>query len=298
MIRSMTGFGTAETRLPDGRVLRVEVRTVNHRHLSVSARLPGGWEHLESAAMTKLRELLARGRVSLSVTCETGAGDDSGAPELDRERVRRLVEALRHAGEELGVGGQLDLASIAGLPGVWQRGSARDNPPDEDALLGCLMAALGDLVAMREAEGRRLEEELRSALARIVAELATVEERAPAQLIRERDRLRERIAVLADGVDVDEERLAREIAHLADKWDIAEEIVRLRSHIAFFAEHLGGDAPKAKRAAGKRLVFVVQEMNREANTLGSKANDAGISVSAVAIKEELERIREQLENVE
>lgn len=299
MIRSMTGYGTAEARLPDGRVLRVEVRTVNHRHLSVSARLPGGWEHLEPAAMTKLRELLARGRVSLSVVCESGAGNDPGAPELDRERVRRLAAALRQAGEELGVEGQLDLATMAGLPGVWQRGSADDNPPDEDALLGCLMAALGDLVAMREAEGRRLEEELRSALARIVAELESVEERAPARLIRERDRLRERIAVLADGVDVDEERLAREIAHLADKWDVTEEIVRLRSHIAFFAEHLGGDgAAKAKGAAGKRLGFVVQEMNRESNTLGSKSNDAGISESAVAIKEELERIREQLENVE
>ena len=315
MIRSMTGYGTAETRLPDGRVVRVEVRTVNHRNLSIGARLPGGWEHLEPATMTRLREVLARGRVSLSVACETGAGNDPGAPELDRERVRRLVAALRQAGEELGLEGQLDLAAVAGLPGVWQRGSARDNPPDEDALLGCLMDALGDVVAMREAEGRRLEDEIRSALAAIVAELESVEERAPARLIRERDRLRERVAVLADGVDVDEDRLAREIAYLADKWDVSEEIVRLKSHIAFFAEHLGGDdplgvgkgpgpgagpekPPKAKGAAGKRLGFVVQEMNREANTLGSKANDAGISKSAVAIKEELERIREQLENVE
>lgn len=315
MIRSMTGYGTSETRLPDGRVLRVEVRTVNHRHLSVGARFPGGWEHLEAAATTKLRDVLARGRVSLSVVCESVAGDDPAVPELDLERVRRHVTALRQAGEELQVEGQLHLAAIAGLPGVWRRGGADDNAPDEDALLGCLMAALGDVVAMREAEGRRLEKELCSALARIVAELESVEERAPARLIRERDRLRERIAVLADGVDVDEERLAREIAHLADKWDVAEEVVRLRSHIAFFAEHLGGGdplgvgeatdrgaevakPPKAMGPAGKRLGFVVQEMNREANTLGSKANDAGISESAVAIKEELERIREQLENVE
>ena len=315
MIRSMTGYGAAETRLSDGRIVRAEVRTVNHRHLSVSARLPRGWEHLEAAATTQLRSVLARGRVTLSVACEMPVGDDPGAPELDRERVRRQVAALRQAGEELGVAGRLDLVSLAGLPGVWQSGGAGANPPDEDALHECLMAALRDLVAMREAEGRRLEAELRSALAGIAAELELVEERAPVRLIRERDRLRERVAVLADGVDVDEERLAREIAHLADKWDISEEIVRLKSHIAFFAEHLGGDdplgaeggpdhgagaakQPTATGPAGKRLGFVVQEMNREANTLGSKANDARISASAVAVKEELERIREQLENVE
>ncbi len=315
MIRSMTGFGTAETRLDDGRVLRVEIRTVNHRHLSVSARLPRGWEHLEPVAIAKLRERLARGRVSLSVSCETADREDPGVPDLDMERVRRHVEALRRAGEELAVQGPLDLAALAALPGVWRREEPQDNPPDEVGLLVCLTAALDEVVTMRETEGARLEEEVRVALAAIVSRLEAVETRAPARLVRERDRLRERVGSLAGAVEVDEDRLAREIAYLAEKWDIAEEIVRLRSHVAFFLEQLGdvGTAPERSAASGglesaglamtpspvgKRLGFVVQEMNREANTLGSKANDAGISESAVAIKEELERIREQLENVE
>jgi len=138
-------------------------------------------------------------------------------------------------------------------------------------------------------------------LARIMDELAAVEAAAPERLLRERDRLRERVAVLSGTVDVDEDRLAREIAYLAERWDIAEEIVRLRSHVALFLESLeagaGAGGPRADRA-GKRLGFVVQEMYREANTVGSKANDAAISASAVAMKEELERMREQLENVE
>jgi len=315
MIRSMTGFGTAETGLSDGRVLRVEIRTVNHRHLSVSARLPRGWEHLEPATIAKLREGLARGRASLSVSCETADREDPGVPDLDMERVRRHVEALRRAGEEFAVRGPLDLAALAALPGVWRRERPQDNPPDEDGLLVCLATALDEVVTMREGEGARLEEEIRAALAAIVARLEAVETRAPARLVRERDRLRESVGALAGAVEVDEDRLAREIAYLAEKWDIAEEIVRLRSHVAFFLEQLGdaGTSPGRSAASGgvesarpamvpapvgKRLGFVVQEMNREANTLGSKANDAGISESAVAIKEALERIREQLENVE
>ena len=146
---------------------------------------------------------------------------------------------------------------------------------------------------MREAEGGRLEGELRAGLGRILAEVEVIEEAAPARLLRERDRLRERVASLSEDVEVDEDRLAREIAYPAERWDIAEEIVRLRSHVALFEEGLGGGGK-----AGKRLGFVVQEMHREANTVGSKANDAAISASAIAIREELERIREQLENVE
>ena len=315
MIRSMTGYGTAEIELSDGRVLRVEVRTVNHRHLSVSARLPRGWEHLEPGVVSKLRERLARGRVSLAVACETADREDAGIPDLDVERVRRHVAALRKAGEELEVEGSLDLGAMAALPGVWRSDRSHDNPPDEDGLLECVTAALDDVITMRMVEGERLEDELRKALAAIAGRLDSVEALAPARLVRERDRLRERVRALADAVEVDEDRLAREIAYLAEKWDISEEIVRLRSHAAFLAEHLGGvDALPAGEGAlakavsgrpvettgpvGKRLGFVVQEMNREANTLGAKANDAGISAAAVAIKEELERIREQLENVE
>lgn len=301
MIRSMTGYGSAEAGLPDGRVLRAEIRTVNHRHLSVSVRLPRGWEGLEGKVADRVRAVLARGSVSLSVACDGGGREEGGVPVLDMERARRYVDLLREAGEELGLKGRVGLETLAGLPGVLRVEGPPPVPVDEDGLLECVETALRGVVAMREGEGRRLEGELRASLDRITEELGAVEAAAPERLLRERDRLRERVATLSRSVEVDEDRLAREIAYLAERWDIAEEIVRLRSHAALFLESLdaGGGATRPRPdKAGKRLGFVVQEMYREANTVGAKANDAAISASAVTIKEELERIREQLENVE
>ena len=295
MIRSMTGYGAAETALGDGGVLRAEVRTVNHRHLSTSVRLPRGWEGLERSVAELVRGALARGRVSLSVRREDPCRREDGHPSLDLERARGYVDLLRAAALELDLAGaaDIDLETVARLPGVLGVEGPVVAEPDGEALGACVEAALEQVVAMREAEGARLEVELRACLGRIMDEVEAIEAAAPARLFRERDRLRERVAALTESVDVDEDRLAREIAYLAERWDIAEEIVRLRSHAALFEEGLGGGGK-----AGKRLGFVVQEMNREANTVGSKANDPAISASAIAVKEELERMREQLENVE
>ena len=301
MIRSMTGYGTAEIGSEDGRVLRAEIRTVNHRHLSANVRLPRGWEGLEGKVLERVRAVLARGSVSLSVACDGAGREGGGAPGLDMDRARGYVDLLREAGAGLGLKGRVTLDTLAGLPGVLRTEGPPAAPVDEAGVLECVESALRGVVAMREAEGRRLERELRRSLARIMAEVEAVEAAAPERLLRERDRLRERVAVLSGTVDVDEDRLAREIAYLAERWDIAEEIVRLRSHVALFLESLdGGEGAEGlgRDKAGKRLGFVVQEMYREANTVGSKANDAAISASGVAIKEELERIREQLENVE
>lgn len=296
MIRSMTGYGAAEAELPDGRALVVEARTVNHRHLSCTVRLPPGWEELEPKVAERVRAALSRGRVSLAVNCKDLERPATIALELDLERARRYATLMRDAALQVGVGGSLDVNTLAGLPGVFrvEKPPARAPGEDEARTLACVDDALGRVVEMREAEGRRLEAALRASLERVVAEVDAVETRAPARLLRERDRLRERIRLLADSVEVDEDRLAREVAYLAEKWDVAEEVVRLRSHVALFLETLDGAAAQA----GKRLGFVVQEMNREANTIGAKANDAAVSASAVAVKEELERIREQLENVE
>lgn len=296
MIRSMTGYGAAESELADGRVLRAEVRTVNHRHLSTSVRLPRGWEGLERSVLERVRAVLSRGSVSLSVRCESSDRDEGDVPSLDLERARGYVELMREAGLQLKLEGYLQVEDLARLPGVLRMEGPPAAEPDEEALCACVEGALGEVVAMREVEGRRLEVELRAGLDRILAEVGAIEVAAPARLLRERDRLRERVAALSEGVEVDEDRLAREIAYLAERWDIAEEIVRLRSHVALFEEGLGGGGDGGK--VGKRLGFVVQEMYREANTLGSKSNDAAIAASAIAVKEELERIREQLENVE
>ena len=301
MIHSMTGFGGSELELPDGRVLRSEIRTVNHRHLSVSVSLPRGWESLRPRVVKQVRATLARGGVSVSVSCANLEAEATALPVLDMDTVRRYVTLLREARAELGLEGEIGIDTLARLPGVLRSGpqgtQGEEEDADEEALSACLDAALAGVVEMRAGEGQRLEEVLRASIARIVEEVDAVEARAPDRLLRERDRLRERVAALTEKVEVDEDRLAREIAYLAERWDIAEEVARLRSHVALFLESLDG-REGGGRKAGKRLGFVVQEMNREANTLGAKANDPGISASAVAIREELERLREQLENVE
>ncbi len=150
-------------------------------------------------------------------------------------------------------------------------------------------------VAMREIEGRRLEADLRERLAAVRRELSVIEERAPRRLLAERDRLREAIRELMEQEEVDEDRLARELAYLAERWDINEELVRFRSHLDLFEEALAGDGATP---VGKRLGFIVQEMHREANTIASKANDLEIAHASVTVREEIERLREQLENVE
>jgi uncharacterized protein (TIGR00255 family) len=148
---------------------------------------------------------------------------------------------------------------------------------------------------MREGEGRRLHDDLEGRISAIEASLAEIERMAPERLIAERDRLREAVRELAGGVAVDEQRLAQEVAYLAERWDVNEELVRFRAHNAAFRELLDADSAEA---VGKRLGFLVQEMHREANTIGSKANHAGIAHRVVSVKDEVERLREQVENVE
>lgn len=294
MIRSMTGFGTGEVVVDDGLVVRVEIRTVNHRHLNANVRLPFGWDVLEAGIVAVVRKRLRRGHVSVSVSAERGEAGATLAS-LDVERARQYADALNNLKTELGLDGAVDVATIARLPDVFRK-DGRDLPvPELEDLLPALEEGLDRVEDLREKEGERLTDDLRRALSRIGEELQVAEGLAPERLIRERDRLRARVQKLTESVDVDEDRLAREIAYLAEKWDINEELVRFRSHIELFEETLstGNDGK-----AGKRLGFIVQEMNREANTIGSKANDPGIAAASVAMKEELERLREQLENVE
>lgn len=294
MIRSMTGYGTGESVLPDGSTIRVEIRTVNHRHLNANLRLPTGWDALEAPINARLREVMRRGHVNLNITLEmVGRSDD--LPYLNMDRARSYADLLREMQETLDLGGAVDVNTLARFSDIYRPDRIEEGAPELDVLLPALNEALKRVLELREKEGARLAEDLRRALKRIGEELDVVETLAPDRLTRERDRLRDRVQHLAESVEVDEDRLAREIAYLAEKWDLNEEIVRFRSHIELFEETL---ASGNEGKAGKRLGFIVQEMNREANTIGSKANDQGIGAAAVAIKEELERLREQLENVE
>lgn len=294
MIRSMTGYGEAERDTASGR-LRVEIRTVNHRFLNTQIRTPPTMDRLEPEITAWLRPFLSRGHARVTVTLERPVGQ---APplEVDLERARQVHEALERVRRELGLTSPVDLALVTRFGDVFRAPEGEGRQPDvpPETVREALEEALRGVVAMREAEGGRLREDLRGRLAAMLDTIGRVEERAPQRLLAERDRLREAIRVLSEGVAVDEDRLAREVAHLAERWDIAEETVRFRAHVDAFREALAADGEQV----GKRLGFLVQELNREANTIGSKANDAVVSHLALALKEEIERVREQLENIE
>lgn len=293
MIRSMTGYGEAERDTASGR-LRVEIRTVNHRFLNTQIRTPPGMDRLESDIAGWLRPLLSRGHAKVTVSLERPTG---AVPplEVDLTRAHQVHEALERVRQELGITPPVDLALVTRFGDIFRAPEVETRPPEVPAerVREAVEEALRGVVAMREAEGRRLREDLEARLDAMVELVGRVEVRAPARLLAERDRLREAIRVLSEGVGVDEDRLAREVAHLAERWDIAEETVRFRAHVEAFREALEGEGEQ-----GKRLGFLVQELNREANTIGSKANDAVIAHLSLSLKEEIERIREQLENIE
>ena len=297
MIRSMTGFGEAERAVPAGR-LRVSIKTVNHRFLNTSVRTPPGFDRFEHEIQGWLRPFLARGHVSVSVVMDRSE-EAAGVllPEVDHVRAARYVALLRELQERHGLHGDLDAVAVARMPDVIRTPDPRDTGPevDQESLRATLEEAALAVRGLREAEGARLQADLEERLQVLGGEVDRVEQRAPVRLAAERDRLRAQIRELVENEDVDEERLAREIAYLAEKWDLNEEVVRFRSHLALFRETLAsGD----DEAVGKRLSFVVQELHREANTIGSKANDAEITRASVAMKEEIEKLREQVENVE
>jgi uncharacterized protein (TIGR00255 family) len=295
MIRSMTGYGEAERDSPAGR-LRLEVKTVNHRFFNPSVKTPHGFDKHEAAITEALKRHVQRGHVSVHLSIDRGTSGTESPYRPDLARARAYLEALEVLRHEFNVSGTVNLSMIAAEPSLL-RG------PDVDRAAGVepelveelVEAAAAQLVELRVAEGKRLEADFRDRLSVIGTLLDAVAARAPGRLIEQRDRLREAVRELSGQVDVDEDRLAREIAYLAERWDINEEIVRFRSHVELFGEAL--DAPDAE-PVGKKLGFLVQEMNREANTIASKANDAEIAHAAMGLKEEIERIREQVENVE
>lgn len=296
MIRSMTGYGAAERETAAGR-LRAEIKTVNHDTFRASLRLPSALEPFETQIREWLRSELSRGHISLSIRLERAEGesDDRLSITIDEERVEEYLRAFAGLQQRFHIPGEIDLATIGRYNDIFLRTVEAPPEIEPELLREVTRAAATATVAMREEEGARLQADLEERLTLIEASLVTIAERAPARLIAERDRLRTAVAELAGDVAVDEDRLAREIAYLAERWDIEEELVRLRSHIDFFRDMLAGPAAEP---VGKRLRFISQEMLRETNTIGSKANDVGIQHQVVAIKNEIERLREQVENVE
>jgi uncharacterized protein (TIGR00255 family) len=288
---SMTGFGAAEGPV-SGRRLRVEIRTVNHRYFNLSAKLPGDLSALEGELRERLRQDFDRGHVSVPARWTEQVEAARGFA-IDLDRARTVAARLREMQSALGLGGEVTVELVArqadvlgsGANGVGEIAWSEVEPVVAQAGVECRAMRAREGKALTRELGHRLD--LMEELARDIAALA------PERLVRERDRLRGAVAQLMDGRTMDETRLAQELAFLADKLDITEELVRFKSHVAAAREALAVDAP-----AGKRLGFLAQELGREVNTIGSKAGDAGITQAVIAMKGELEKFREQVENLE
>jgi uncharacterized protein (TIGR00255 family) len=296
MIRSMTGFGEAERETNAGR-LRCEIKTVNHRYFSVNLRLSSALERFEPQVREWLRNLLPRGHVNCSVRLQNGTEPGSAPPlVLDDTRAQQYLDLLREAKDRFDLPGDVDIALLSRFGDLIRPAEPEDlNAISADDIQAVTETAARAAVSMREIEGRKLAEDLEGRLVAIEKAMALIAERAPGRLVAERDRMRRVVSELAGEVGVDEDRITREVAYMAERIDISEELVRLRSHIELFRSIL---AQKTEDTVGKRLGFLTQEMHRETNTIGSKANDSQIEHHVISIKDEIERLREQVENVE
>jgi uncharacterized protein (TIGR00255 family) len=290
-MRSMTGFGLGDVPIGGGK-LGVEIRGVNHRFLDVRVRLPRELADLSGFVEQVARERLVRGRYEVALRVE---GTLLGAPVLDRERARAAFLALSELRDELAPGSDVPLSLLSVIPDLFVSSVQRDADIVRDAARAAFEAAVVALDAMRQHEGESLRQDLSRRLASVRTLARGIESRAPAVLDAHRRRLRERAERLriSAEIDVDASRLEQELAIFADRCDITEELTRLESHCAQVAVLLG-----SSEAVGRRLDFLLQEMAREANTLGAKSPDAAISHAVVEVKAEIERMREQVQNVE
>jgi len=294
MIRSMTGYGRAEA-VGVRVVLTVECKSVNHRHLDIALKLPRALTSLETDARRVVQSAVGRGRVDVSVSLLPVEGGTLAPLSVNVSQAREYADIARQLADKLGLDDGPTLAWLFEQPGVISREaeptlSAEDTwPPLEQALKG----ALGELQARREAEGQALTKELTVLHEALYAHVEVIATRAPAGAERRAARLRERIQSLLGEVPLDETRVATEVAMWAEKSDVTEELARLRAHLGEFAVLLrdGG-------TVGRTLDFLIQEMNREVNTVGAKADDLEISQAVIAAKGTLEKLREQAQNIE
>jgi len=287
----MTGFGAGEGPVAGGR-LRIEIRTVNHRYFNLAARLPPELLGLEGELRERLRRDFDRGHIALQArwVAQPLRVVES---RIDLDRVRTVVARLRELQSALGLSGELSLDLVARQPDVLGTDSSQPLEVSWAELEPVVATAAAECRAMRRREGELLGLELRQRLDLLDQAAKVIAARVPERLVRERDRLRGAVRELLDGRSVDEQRLAQELAFTADRLDITEELVRLDAHVKAAREALAGERP-----VGKQLGFLAQELGREVNTMGAKANDAEIAHRVIAMKGELEKFREQLENLE
>ena len=292
MIRSMTGYGR-DQQLLHGRSITVEIRSVNHRYFEFSCRAPRGCAFLEDRLKRALQSAISRGKVEVALTLQTVESRNTSVA-VDHALAGQYITALRALGEEYSLPDDLTLSTICRLPDIFTlcRGEEDEEELAADVLL-VLQNALKQFVAMRETEGERLKADVLSRLVAMEEHLTFVEERSPQTVAEYRARLTAKLTELLNGAVPDENRILTEAAIVADRLAVDEETVRLRSHFAHLRKILESTEP-----VGRKLDFLVQEMNRETNTIGSKCSDTAIASHVVEMKSEIEKIREQIQNIE
>jgi uncharacterized protein (TIGR00255 family) len=292
MILSMTGFGRGEAQ---GNIYSIvtEARSVNNRFLEVSIRAPKLISLRDQELKEVVRRYLSRGKVNITITLETA--DDGTAPiAVNPSQAKAFYTLLNDLRKTLKLRETVKLQHILQFSEIFDSNS-EDTLADEewDAVLRSVDTALQQLQAMRMNEGTELERDLKTRIENIASTVDGIEEKSKDRIPQERERLRERVYTLLNTDEVDEQRLELELVLLSEKLDVTEECVRLRSHLKFFKDTLDSDVP-----GGRKLNFLIQELHREINTIGSKASDTEISRSVIGMKEEIERIREQIQNIE
>ncbi|MCD8085931.1 MAG: YicC family protein [Clostridiales bacterium] len=292
MLKSMTGYGRGELTL-HGRSITVEVRSVNNRYLDCNIRLPKAYACAEDGIQRAVKGAVSRGKVDVFVTVEQEAAE-AVAVRVNEAMAAGYVAAFRSMAEQYHLAGEVSLDLIARMPDVVQVEKAPENLEElTEDLLAATRAALADFDAMRSREGQKLYEDLSQRLDTMEGFVSVVERRSPETVAAYRERLYARIQETLADRQIDEGRVLTEVAIFADKVAVAEETVRLTSHIAQFRTMMESGQP-----IGRKLDFLIQEMNRETNTIGSKCNDLELSTVVVDMKAELEKIREQVQNVE
>lgn len=292
MVMSMTGFGRAKETIGDYDIT-VELRSVNHRYFEFSSRLPRSCSFLEEKLKSFFRERIARGKVEVSVLLEDH-GENAVELEVNRQYADAYIKALKCLADEYSLENDIKLSALVGNSDIFVvRRRESDEKAIENAVLSVAGKALEKFCEMRAVEGARLANDIGGRADMILGFVASVEERSPETVKEYRERLEARMRELLGDFKADEQRLLTETAVFADRIAVDEETVRLRSHIKQLHSQLetGG-------AIGRKLDFLVQEMNREANTIGSKAQDIEIARTVVEIKAQIEKIREQIQNIE
>ena len=294
MIKSMTGFGRCRTVL-HGREISVEIKSVNHRFFEFSCRTPKGYGFLDDKLKALVNSRVSRGKIDMFVT--VGAAEDTPAEvKINHSLVSGYINAMKEISETYGIENDVTVTAISRFPDVYTVSKAPENEEEITAdVLEAANTAIDGFIAMREAEGEKMKADILGRAKVILATVDEIDERSPQTVKEYEERLLDRInRTLQDyNINIDEQRVLTEVAVFADKVAVAEETVRLRSHFAQLSKIMESQTP-----IGREIDFIIQEMNREANTIGSKVQDAEIAHKVVKIKSEIEKMREQIQNIE